>query len=270
MAFLMLLHEKMRLQRKVNKLTLKQAQASSRKEKVTNQIERQQKLYSKKEANLEAFAKRMQNVADMQFRNIFGVASNNINMNPLAYVNGGLNNSGVLNVIQQAIQSGQIEFGTDQNPIEDADELMAILQGKYRKATNMEGREVWVTADDTPDENGQFNISYEDQENLRKKLQAAQYIQNNASMNYTQNQNLCTNAITNYQNNVSIWLEAEKARLETEQDEVLAPLQEQETEWDMESQSAEVQLQDASARLDSIKQALSEGIKDSAPTFGLG
>ena len=73
-----------------------------------------------------------------------------------------------------------------------------------------------------------------------------------------------------YQTNVSIWQQAMKAELEAEQDEALAPLQEQEEEWDLESQSAEVQLQDARARLDSIKEALKDGIKDSAPTFGLG
>ena len=53
-----------------------------------------------------------------------------------------------------------------------------------------------------------------------------------------------------YQSNVSIWLEAAKEQLERE--------------------SCEAQLADAKARLESIKQACSEGIKDSAPTFGLG
>ena len=73
-----------------------------------------------------------------------------------------------------------------------------------------------------------------------------------------------------YQNRVSIWLEQAEAQLEAEQDAMLAPLEEQETEWDMEAQACETQLADARARLDGIKQALSEGIKDSAPTFGLG
>ena len=39
---------------------------------------------------------------------------------------------------------------------------------------------------------------------------------------------------------------------------------------DLDKESCEAQLADAKARLESIKQACSEGIKDSAPTFGLG
>ena len=73
-----------------------------------------------------------------------------------------------------------------------------------------------------------------------------------------------------YQSNVSIWLEAAKSQLEAEQDMALAPLEEQETEMDLDKESCEAQLADAKARLESIKQACSEGIKDSAPTFGLG
>ena len=73
-----------------------------------------------------------------------------------------------------------------------------------------------------------------------------------------------------YNQNASIWLEAEKAALEEAQDAALAPLEEQETEWDMEKEVCETQLADARARLESISEALKDGIKNSAPTFGLG
>ena len=73
-----------------------------------------------------------------------------------------------------------------------------------------------------------------------------------------------------YQSNVSIWLEAAKEQLEAEQDAALAPLEMEETDIELDNQSCEAQLADAKARLESVKQACSEGIKDSAPTFGLG
>ena len=73
-----------------------------------------------------------------------------------------------------------------------------------------------------------------------------------------------------YQSNVSIWLEAAKEQLEAEQDAALAPLEAEETDIELDNQSCEAQLADAKARLESVKQACSEGIKDSAPTFGLG
>lgn len=266
----MLLHEKMRLQRKVNKLTYKQLRASSRKERFTKQIERVQKCYSKKEAALEAHAKRLQNNASLFFKNTFGLASNMISADPRSYLGGGLANGGVLQTLQQGLASGAISLTAKDNDGTDLftltqDELYNLLSGNGYKQVNKNGVTYIAPADaDTSVEN------WEPDEELQKKYKYAQSLQSMASMQYQQNQSLCTNAMSNYESNISIWLEYEKERLEAEQDEVLLPLQEQETEWDMESQSAETQLADARARLDSIKQALSEGIKDSAPTFGLG
>ncbi len=261
MAFLMLLHEKLRLQRKVNKLTLKQAQASSRKERVTKQIERIQKMYSKREANLDAQAKRMQNYASLQFKNFFGLSSGMMNMNPMAYLNGGLNNMGVMQTLAQGIQSGQVKLEN----FSDMNEMMEYTN-KYKKITQ-DGKQIWVDSSEQPTDGKYTEVTDPD---IEAKMTEANKLMNQASGVYQMNQSYCTNAISNYENNISIWLEYEKAQLEAEQDEALLPLQEQETEWDMESTSAETQLADARARLDSIKQALSEGIKDSAPTFGLG
>ena len=257
MAFLMLLHEKMRLQRKVMKLTAKQALASSRKERVTKQIERVQKMYSKKEANLDAMAKRAQNSATMQFRNMFGCSSNNINLNPMGYMMGGsynMNNTGVFNALAMAIQSGEAKL----DKCTDINDVYNTLT-QYRQVQGEDGKPKFVDAqgNDAPD-------------GFAEKYQEANQLMNAASCQYQMNQSLCNNAISNYESNVSIWLEDQKAQLEAEQDMALEPLNEQELEWDLESQSAETQLADARARLDSIKQALSDGIKDSAPTFGLG
>ena len=268
----MLLHEKLRLQRKVNKLTLKQAQASSRKERVTKQIERIQKMYSKREANLDAQAKRMQNYAGLQFKNFFGLASNMINTNPMGYLNGGLNNMGVMQTMHQGFESGGLKseiFGS-------AKEVFDFMQ-QYKTGIGPDGKTCYVLADAKPGEDTHYTQNDIDaaqaqagSTNLEEMMKEANKLQSAAYNQYQMNQSYCANATSNYENNISIWLEYEKAQLEAEQDEALLPLQEQETEWDMESTSAEAQLADARARLDSIKQALSEGIKDSAPTFGLG
>ena len=74
----------------------------------------------------------------------------------------------------------------------------------------------------------------------------------------------------NYQTNISVWLEAQKTQLEAEQDAALAPLEAEQTDIDLEQAGLETQMADAKARLESLKQACSEGIKESAPTFGLG
>ena len=73
MAFLMLLHEKMRLQRKVNKLTLQELRLSSRKERITKNISRVQKMYSSKMSQLEKQAQIMQSQATVFFQNQMGL-----------------------------------------------------------------------------------------------------------------------------------------------------------------------------------------------------
>ena len=89
-------------------------------------------------------------------------------------------------------------------------------------------------------------------------------------MNQSQAQMMCQQMSSNYQNNVSIWLEAAKAQLEAEQDAALAPLEAEQTDMELEKESTETQLAYAKERLQALEQACSEGIKDSAPKFGLG
>ena len=96
-----------------------------------------------------------------------------------------------------------------------------------------------------------------------KKLQAAQQNQSQANM-------MCQQMSQNYQNNVSIWLEAAKEQLEAEQDAALAPLEMEQTDMELEKESVETQLAYAKERLQSIEQACNEETKNAAPKFGLG
>ncbi|MBR6126885.1 hypothetical protein IKQ21_04290 [bacterium] len=238
MAFLMLLHEKMRLQRKVSRLTLKQAQASSRKERVTKQIERIQKMYSKKESQISNMVKQGNSMFQLALMQQFGIGSQGLN--PMSFLGGA----------SMCAQQGYAALAQELNC--GLNVIQAVLAGQLQK-----GKDGYANKD------GSISID----ENQYQMIQAgiAQVHQMEGYQSY-QAQMLQSQ----YQANVSIWEEAMKAELEAEQDEALAPLQEQEEEWDLESQSAEVQLQDARARLDAIKEALKDGIKDSAPTFGLG
>ena len=268
MAFLMLLHEKMRLQRKVNKLTYKQLRASGRKERVTKQIERVQKMYSARHTKLQKMAEIMQKQFQANIYNTAGLGTQGQMWNPYS---GGLT-SFVYNTMGQLLANGgKLPDGKDEDgkakfkdvPINDYEGMMreyqaGTLKAYYDKDSN--------GADDTTNIKGygsEGQYSKDEYQVFMTALSGAQSMQSQAQM-------ACQQMTQNYQSNISIWLEQQENQLDLEQDEALLPLQEQETEWDMESQSAEVQLQDARARLDSIKQALSEGIKDSAPTFGLG
>ena len=82
MAFLLLLHEKMRLKRQVNKLTLKQLRYGNRLDRMTKNISRVQKMYSSKMTQLEKQAQMMQSQASVFFRNQMGLGMENQAFNP--------------------------------------------------------------------------------------------------------------------------------------------------------------------------------------------
>ena len=243
MAFLLLLHEKLRLQRKINKLTLRQLRASNRKERITKNISRVQKMYASRQTALQSQAKMMQSQATVAFQNMFGLGVNSFN--PMNFT--GMNGF-VMNVMGGMLMSKDNPAGAlSEKQIQDMMTQYQTTGGTFK------------------DKDGKFVNGYtEDQVN------AFMYAMRAGQMQQQQAQMMTQQMSQQYQNNISIWLEAQQALLEEEQDAALAPLEAEETDMDLEQESCETQLADARARLESIKQACSEGIKSSAPTFGLG
>lgn len=263
MAFLMLLHEKMRLQRKVNKLTLRELKLSSRKERITKNISRVQKMYSSKMTQLEKQAQMMQSQFTVQLQNAWGLGTQNQIFNPM----GG---SGITSFVANQLGSMLANGG---KAIEMSDgnggkTSVTFDQDKYNGMMNeyMSGT-LKEQMDSSNKGTGKFgsNGTYS-----KVEVQAFMQALNAAQQQQSQAQMMSQQISSQYQSNMSIWLEAQKAQLEAEQDAALAPLEAEETDMDLEKESCESQLADARARLESIKSACSEGIKDSAPTFGLG
>ena len=234
----MLLHEKMRLQRKVSQLTYKQLRASSRKEKITKQIENVQKLYTKREAQIDKTVE----MGKSQFRagilQSLGIGCQGLN--PMAFGQMG----GTSLFANQKYSELANEVG--------ADKLQAVMSGAL---TQKDGQ--YVTAD------GSVSISPEDYNKIYSGIQGIR-------MQESQQNYMAQMMETQYNQNASIWHEAAKAQLEAEQDAALMPLHEKETEYDLEDQSCRAQLEYAKAELENIKQELSQSIKDSAISFGLG
>ena len=267
MAFLMLLHEKMRLQSKINKLTLRELKMSSGKERITKNISRVKKMYSSKMSRLEKQASILQKQFTVGIQNSMGLGTQNQMFNP--YGGGGIT-SFVANQLGNMLSNGgqPIKDAKD-NVIADFNKDGRIQQmmqdyysGGFKPVYDKEGD---TSASNIKEYEGLSGNKYTKDEYacFQRALNAAQQQQSQAQM-------MCQQMSSNYEANISVWLEAQKAQLELEQDEALAPLEEKETEMDLEKESCEAQLADARARLESIKQACSEGIKDSAPTFGLG
>ncbi len=267
MAFLMLLHEKMRLQRKVNKLTLRELKMSSRKERITKNISRVQKMYSSKMTQLEKQASILQKQFTVGIQNSMGLGTQNQMFNP--YGGGGIT-SFVANQLGNMLSNGgqPIKDAKD-NVIADFNKDGRIQQmmqdyysGGFKPVYDKEGD---TSASNIKEYEGLSGNKYTKDEYacFQRALNAAQQQQSQAQM-------MCQQMSSNYEANISVWLEAQKAQLEAEQDMALAPLEAEETDMDLEKESCEAQLADAKARLENIKQACSEGIKDSAPSFGLG
>ncbi len=107
MAFLLLLHEKMRLQRKVNKLTLRQLQLSGRKERITNNISKVQKMYASKQTQLEKSAQLWQSQMKNSIYNSMGLGLQNQMFNPMS---GGITSfvaNGMAAILQQGFKAGK-------------------------------------------------------------------------------------------------------------------------------------------------------------------
>lgn len=257
MAFLLLLHEKLRLRRQVNKLTLKQAQNFSRLERVQKNIERIQKMYSKQETTLDQQAKNWSALAKNSIWSGAGLNSNQMGFNPLNFGMGNGNSLFRMNAMQQAIaNNSKLRSKIGEGNFE---KMMAEYQAGTLSKTN-DGADVAAT-DRKYGANGEFNYD---------QIQAFQQLMTWAGNCESQAQMQCQNTITQYDTGLTNYVARMKEQIEDEQAMALAPLEALQTEYDLEKSSIETQLASARERLQTIEQACSEEVKNSAPKFGLG
>ena len=218
------------------------------------------KMYSNKMTQLESQAKMAQSQFSVWAQNWSGLGT--AGLNPMNFGAAG----GISMFIMQGLAAwaGQGTKDKDGNEIVSSDRAATMYQafqnGGFQQNLDENGKVIKDA--EWKDISGNTYTAQEYQ-----AFQAA-YTQIQQMQNVRQMQ--VQQMSSQYQSNVSIWLEAAKEQLEAEQDAALAPLEAEETDIELDNQSCEAQLADAKARLESVKQACSEGIKDSAPTFGLG
>ena len=261
MAMLLAMYQKLRLVREKNQLTLDLTKYTSKVERITKQIERAQKRYTSLFSQLESQAKMMQSQATVMFQNMSGLGTNSVN--PYSYT--GLNGF-VANIAGNMMLQGGYKYkDADGNECtldamdkSDVQKMMAEYQQNGRFIPKAD-----------PDNEGKYlqnqyeNWSPEQVQAFMTAVQQGQFQQQQAQM-WTQE------ATRNYGNNVSIWLEAQKAQLEAEQDAVLEPLNYEETMMELEKTQAETRLQRINAQIQSYDQLVSQEAQNSAPKFGLG
>ena len=227
MAFLLLLHQRMSLQRKVSKLTLAQTSIGQHKERITKRIEKVQKAYAKKQSKLDAQAKMMTSYTNNQVQQQNWMMSQQMQ-----------------NVQWQDMLTGS-----------ELEGYKAAYEAAYGSNATEQGQkdfQKWMDDNKTA-------VTTAQQEAYQRNSQIAWQKQM-----MQQQMNAYTTSVNDQ---VSIWLEMQKQALEDEEQMALAPLEEEDTQIDLEQASNEAQLSYAQSRLDAIKQALDSRAQE-APKFG--
>ncbi len=273
MSYLLALCEQFRLQRKISTLTAKQIRASHRKERMTKQIERVQKMYQKRHKKVQDMAQLMQKQFQLGIQNKFGLGTNG--WNPMMGMAGQLNNGCFYQALASVLGSSKDVYAKDKDGNDTSQKIFTNLTQEQFNAIQIEEQAGTLSSkktyiDGNESNTDKYNIKYGEGQYTWDQINTYQQAKSMAQQATYTIQNNANNMTTMFGNNVSVWLEAAEAELEAQEDAEVMPLQEQELEWDLESQSADVQLADCKERLERIKQLVQDGTKNNAPTFGLG
>lgn len=251
MAFLMLLHEKMRLTRKKNSLTYKSLRAGHKLERITKNIANIQKIYGKKESQIDSQVSiwQKQQTLNIQQQSYMGGYSGYGSFGNMGFMGGMM--SGLTSKLMQSAFNKFFD-GTDRSELF---EKMGISGGLSAEDQTAVQNAITTGKGTTGLSDAAASIYNMFQQNVS---------QMQAQMQYQAQQ-----AIAQVEQYATHMKEMMKEQLEEEQEEMLLPLKEEETEMQLEKDTTETQLALVKEELDSIKQSLSEEAKDVAPRFGL-
>lgn len=278
MALLLAIYQKMMLIREKNQLVLDQTKVSSKLTRVQKNIERVQKRYTSLFANLDSQAKMMQSQAKMGIQNMFGLGQNSVDIFS-SY--SGISQF-VLNGAMQLCKTGTAlakdsdgnAYATANLSPEKFQEMYRIYMQnggtfpvKYKEENGVKTPEKTTLEDyfgpdqEVPVYDGNFTAA--DVQLFQMAMQRAQEQQKVAQWQ-------CNQMSQQYDTNVSIWLDAQKAALEAEQDQMLEPLNYEETMLELEKEQKDTRLQRINEEIETYKQLVSQEVKNTTPTFGLG
>ena len=286
MAMLLAMFQKMRLIREKNQLVLEQSLYSSKLSRVEKNIERTQKRYTSLFTQLEQRAKMMQNQAKIGLQNMFGLGANSFN--PYNY--SGITQNVYNNTMQMMLKggyeyaevdptTGQVKTDSDNNAIMTS--LPGISQAQFQQMMNYyqqygsfgtvyEYKSDGKTIDTSKPTELCGNQSNKAQQWNQHECAAFTQALQQAKMKQQQDQTMCQQLCTDYDTNISIWLEAAKAELEAQQDAALDPLNYEQTMLELDKELKENRLKRIEAEIESYSQLADKGAQDAAPKFGLG
>lgn len=268
MALLLAMYQKMKLIREKNQLVLEQSQVSSKLTRVQKSIERVQKMYKSREASLDSIAKRMTSSASLFFKTNLGLGANDVNTN---MYNFGLNfnNTIVTSTMQAALTTSKDKGGAgwDQQKLTDVMSYFQSCGGNPQplySEPDAEGKRTPKYAAD-----GKTQLYCESPEITATDIAQFRRAMSFGNQELNNRQNTCLQLDQQYQNNVSIWLEAQKSALEDEQEAALEPLNYEETMLELDKEQKDMRLKRIEAEIESYKSLVDNEVKNSTPTFGL-
>jgi hypothetical protein len=271
MAMLLAMYQKMRLIREKNQATLDLTKFSSKYDRVSKNIEKVQKMYTSKIASLESQAKMMMSSAKSIFQQGAGLMMDSNYLNPTGY---GAMNGFIVSRMQELVNGGQFGYKEDEGKLAfgltSQDGYSSYnFQTPYTTLYEIYTRGMLNSGKANPDNEGYITIEgYGDIS--QQDIAAFQALLGGVQGEFTQRTMAVNQMNSNYETNVSIWLEAAKAQLEAQQDEAVEPLTYQQTMWELEKEQAEQRLERIKAELEYYTRLCSEEAKEQAPKFGLG
>ena len=245
----MLLHEKMRLQRKINRLTLKQLHFGNISDRMQKKVDKREKYYSKLEKQIERQANAYVNTAN---NSIFSNGMGNFNPNSV-FATGSV---GYSPMSQQAIQKAAEQAGVD------AQYVAMYMQNSmaFKSATDAEGKTI---KDKFAVDGLKETLDADQMQKVIQASQAARYMES------SYNQYLYA-AKNQYAQQVEEWKQAMMDQLDAQREWEMDLLAEEQADMEAEKDSIDAQLQLAQERKKNIESMLQQSIQDAAPKFGLG
>lgn len=283
MALMLAMYQKMRLIREKNQATLDVTKYSSKVNRVAKNIERVQKMFTSRKAKLDAQAKMMTSRAKTIFQQMSGLTVNNpaYLTNYGGYMNGGYNSSNnayVIGQLNQFLNKGvPVQWDAESNSYKPTTDGSTTPFGDINKQQLLQLYQSGVLSRFTLDEaTNKYKYSYKDNNNTEQTIEYSKQdfelfgmCTSVAQQNYMMANMQLNQASTDYEQNVSIWLEAATTQLEEEQDAALEPLNYEQTMLELEKEQAEMKLKRIEAELQSYTQLCDKEAQNMAPKFGL-
>lgn len=255
MAFL-LMFQKFELIRKISEYELEDNKLSREVELVGKQIKSREKCMAAKREKTKRDASNFKNMFTQYLQMQTGLSSQTLLPTMIGSGGIGAMSPFINKCVQEILSSDQMAADRENlKALYEAKLNGTLVQNLDENNSVVAGKEWKINGTTTTFSNEQYN-------KISEIINNANYAQ---SMKMQENQ-MMTSQVNNM---VSIWEEAEMARLDAEEEAMLEPLAEKERNLKMDKEWCEAELERLKAFKQSIDQKVAEDLKESVPKFGL-